>query len=186
MPINEQSDAELMTRLCTGDDSALDALMDRYRGPILNFVYRMLGNHADAEEIAQLVFVKAYQNRANYDPDHKFSTWLFALAHHATIDRLRWQARHPTTALNETTEPATTHTALTAAMHHDLGEQVAAAIDALPEDQRAAILLSEYHGFSASAISRTLGCSVKAVESRLYRGRQFLRGKLRHLLAEDR
>ncbi len=173
-----------MKELRAGEDAALDELMRRYRHPLLNFVYRLLGNAADAEEIAQQVFVRVYQRAADYDPQRTFSTWLFALARHAAIDRLRWRARHPTTSLDEPIEPATTVTAASEVIDRELGEQVAAAIAALPEDQRSAIILSEYHGLSDAAIGEVLGCSPKAVGARLYRARQALRRQLGDLLAE--
>ncbi len=184
MSTDDRSETDLMHRLVAGEDAALDELMHRYRRPILNFVYRMLGNSADAEEIAQQVFVKAYRQAANYDPRQKLSTWLFAIARNAAIDHLRWRQRHPTTTLAETAEPVTTTTGATETAQRELGDEIAAAIAALPDDQRGAIVLSEYHGLPVTEIAEITGCSPKAVESRLYRARQLLRARLRHLLTE--
>jgi RNA polymerase sigma-70 factor (ECF subfamily) len=184
MSTDDRSDAELMISLGAGEDAALDEIMRRYRQPILNFVFRMLGNAADAEEAAQLVFVRVYQHTADYDPGRKFLTWLFALARNAAIDQLRWRKRHATTTLDDAVEPPTTATGATEAARREVGDEIAAAIAALPEDQRTAIVLSEYHGLPDAEIAAVLGCSSKAVESRLYRARRSLRARLRHLLTE--
>jgi len=163
----------------TGEDEFFAELLARYQRPVLNFVYRMLGNAAEAEDVAQEVFVRAYQHLHEYDPHRKLSTWLFAMARNAAIDRLRYRQRHPTTPLDTAPEPSTVpHEA----ENRELGEQIATAIQQLPEEQRAAIILAEYHGLSHAEIAEVLRCTEKSVESRLYRARQALRVSLKHLL----
>ncbi len=178
MQLNGPTDLELVERLQRGEDAAFDELMGRYKRPVLNFAFRMLGE-AEAEDVAQEVFVRVYQRIGDYRPRAKFSTWLFALARNACIDRLRYRQRHPTEPLDTAPEPSTvTRDTET----RELGEHIAAAIAALPEDQRTAIVLAEYHGLSYAEIAGVMHCSEKSVESRLYRAKQFLREQLRGFL----
>jgi RNA polymerase sigma-70 factor (ECF subfamily) len=188
MPETELTDLELVARLQAGQDAAFEELLRRYERPIVNFCYRLLGNASDADDVAQEVFVRVYQRIADYRPRGKpsptnrgcrvpqFSTWLFALARNACIDRLRYRKRHPTEPLEGVPEPTTT------TQYDDLGEHIAAAIAELPEEQRTAIVLAEYHEMSYAEIAAVMKCSEKSVESRLYRAKQTLRRRLASLL----
>lgn len=169
-------DSSVVERLQAGEDAAFDELMQRYRLPVVNFCYRMLGDAGDADDVAQDVFVRVYRNIGSYRPRTRFSTWLFALVRNACIDRLRYRQRHPTEPLETAPEPAT------APHYDDVGEHIAAAIAELPEDQRTAVVLAEYHDLSYAEIAGVMKCSEKAVESRLYRAKQTLRERLKHLL----
>jgi RNA polymerase sigma-70 factor (ECF subfamily) len=168
------SDSTLIEQLQSGDDPAFDELMCRYKRPVLNFCYRLLGNVCDAEDVAQEVFVCVYRHVRDFQPERKFSTWLFALARNACIDRLRYRARHPTEPLDAVAEPA-----VQPAEIDELSEAIAAAIAELPEEQRTAIILSEYHDASHAEIAQVMHCSEKSVEARLYRARKTLQHRLR-------
>jgi RNA polymerase sigma-70 factor (ECF subfamily) len=161
-------------------DEAFEAALAQYRRPVLNFVYRLLGHAEEAEDVAQEVFVRAYQHWGEYDPRRKLSTWLFALARHAAIDRLRYRERHPTEPLDPVVESPTRGPAAEA-QAREVGERIAAAVASLPEEQRTAIVLAEYHGLSHAEIAEVMGGSEKSVESRLCRARQALREQLRDL-----
>jgi RNA polymerase sigma-70 factor (ECF subfamily) len=187
MEHNATTDSTLVAEAQAGDDAAFSEIMRRWQRPVLNFVYRLLGNAADAEDVAQEVFARLYQHLADYRPSQKFSTWLFALARHAAIDRLRWRQRHPTESLDTVAAlgergPSPSESAA----HTELGDQIAAAIAALPEEQRSAIVLSEYHGLPDAEIAAIMNCSRKSVELRLYRAKQTLRAALRGWLDESR
>lgn len=173
----ELSDSQLIARLQTDADAALDELMRRYKHPVLNFCYRLLGNATDADDVAQEVFVRIYQQRAKLDPDRPFTTWLFAVARNLCLDRLRYRKRHPTERLDSlpdlSIEPKV----------DDLAQHIAAAIAKLPEDQRTAVVLAEYHDLSYAEIAGIMRCSTKSVESRLYRAKQTLRTTLRRWLS---
>jgi len=184
-PFNENSDSELVQRIQSGDDTAFDELMRRYKHPIINFVYRMLGNADDADDIAQEVFFRAYQNLETYRPEMKFSPWLFALARHAAIDHLRWRKRHPTESIESTVEFAAPASTTDEVAARELDEAIASALYKLPEDQRTAIVLAEYHNLSYAEIAGVMHCSEKSVESRLYRAKQSLRVLLRHRLQTE-
>jgi RNA polymerase sigma-70 factor (ECF subfamily) len=182
MQFHEQPDFELLQLIQSGDAAAFDEIMRRYKRPIVNFVFRMLRNAQDADDIAQDVFVRVYQNLDTYRPGTKFSTWLFAMARNAAIDRLRWRARHPSESLDSAPEICASSGTAEDVGAREIGEQIAAAVARLPEDQRTTLVLAEYHGMSYAEIAAATRCSVKSVESRLYRAKQTLRQTLRHLL----
>lgn len=187
MQPSQQSDIELVVRIQGGDAAAFDELMQRYKRPVVNFVYRMLGNAADAEDVAQEVFVRAYQRLGAFKVQSakaKISTWLFTLAHNAAIDRLRWRKRHPADSVESAPEASlsTTTDAAGEASAHEIGQHIADAVAALPEDQRTALVLAECQGLAYAEIAQVMKCSEKSIESRLYRAKQTLREKLEFLL----
>ena len=187
---DETPDWLLVERIKAEDDRAFEALMARYKRPILSFVYRMIGDAVEAEDVAQNVFVRAY--RSILKPDFRrttgeFSTWLFQVARNAALDCLRHRKRHPTESFSAMMDigeslAATGKTAAEEIAARDLGEQIAAAIALLPDDQRTAIILAEYENFSHAEIATVMKCSLKSVEARLYRARQLLRRRLVHHL----
>jgi RNA polymerase sigma factor (sigma-70 family) len=182
MQLHEQTDSELLRQTQSGDAAAFDEIMRRYKHPIVNFVFRMLSNAQDADDIAQDVFVRVYQNLDTYRPGAKFSTWLFAMARNAAIDRLRWRARHPSESLDSASEISASSGTVEDVSAREIGEQIAVAVAKLPEEQRTTVVMSEYHGMSCAEIAQVMRCSEKSVESRLYRAKQTLRERLRHLL----
>src|SRR6478609_7128205 len=82
-------DAQLMLRVREGDDTSFGLLLERHRGPVVHFLYRMVQNPAVAEELAQEVFLRVYRSRATYEPTAKFTTWLFRIATHLALNALR-------------------------------------------------------------------------------------------------
>src|SRR5450432_1053871 len=95
----EISDAEMMLRVKAGDDSAFDFLVQKYRHPMIGFMYRIARNTAAAEDLAQEVFLRVYRSRANYEPTAKFSTWLYRIATNLGVNHAR-DTRHERTAQN--------------------------------------------------------------------------------------
>ena len=156
--------------------------MRRYKHPVVNFIFRMLNNAADADDVAQDVFVRVYQNLDTYRTEMKFSTWLFALARNAAIDRIRWRSRHQAESIESVPEIVAASGTAEDVRAREIGAQIAAAVAKLPEDQKTAIILSEYQGMSGAEVAAVMRCSEKSVESRLYRARQTLRTALHHLL----
>ena len=187
---DEHTDWILVKQVKAGDDRAFDALMTRYKRPVLNFLDRMIGDASEAEDLAQDVFVRAYQNIRKpgfHQTTGAFSTWLFQVARNAAIDCLRRRKRRPAASLTILEEdgknlPMIERTADREIAIKEVGEQIAAAVALLPEDQKTAFLLSEYQELSYAEIAAIMKCSVKSVESRLYRAKQFLRDRLRDLL----
>lgn len=169
----------LVERYLRGDRDAFTALVERFQTPLYQFAWRILGDTALAQDVAQEAFARAWIKRASYRvrPDARFSTWLFQLARHAALDLLRRRREVSLDELvGEPTHPGAD--AAAAAGHRELGERIAAAFAALPEAQRTAVTLAEYHGMSAREIAGVLRCSTRAAESHLYRGKQQLRGLL--------
>lgn len=180
------SDEELMRRLQAGEATALAPLMQRWEGPVKRFIFRMVGNTAEAEDLAQEVFVRIYTKRAAYRVGAKFSTWCFSIAANQAKNRLRWWRRRPALSLNAWAEaggetpdesPAGTQ-APAAAMRAEQVAAVQAAVAALPPDLGAVLVLFEYEEQSVADIAAALGCTAKAVENRLYRARQRLKQTL--------
>ncbi len=178
-----------MERLRLGDDSALNEIMERWEKPLVAFLYRYAANWSVALDLAQEAFVKVYQSRARYRPKSKFSTWLFSIASNLARNEARWRKRHPGSAVAaaqvEPTdldrEAADSSGPDDNANRHDRARLVQAAIASLPPELRTVVLLSEYEGLPQREIGEALGCSAKAVETRLYRARKQLREKLADL-----
>ncbi len=180
---NGPGDEQLMERLQGGDDSALTELMRRWELPVKRFLFRLVGNGAEADDLAQEVFVRVYTKRATYRAGARFSAWLFTIAANQARNRLRWWRRRPTLSLDdwletgrEVADEAVSPTAVARAREEDeRREAVQRAVAALPLEQRTAIVLFAYEGKSMAEIAEIVGCSPKAVENRLYRARLRLR-----------
>lgn len=172
-----------------GEDAALNALMDRHAPRIFHFLCRMLGNEEDANDLAQETFVRLYNARASYQPGQKFTTWLYTIAGNLGRNHLRWRARHPQVSLDaqsDTTDhtladslQANTATPRQALATAERAASVRAAVQALPDDMREAIVLCELEEMAVAEAAAVLESTPKAVESRLYRARQLLREKLK-------
>lgn len=175
-------DRALVERAQSGDEKALADLLQRYRAPIHAFVYRLVGNASTAEEVAQEAFVRAFLHlgQFRFRRGARFSTWLFQLARHAALDERRRQQRRPTTGWDELNrEPvAPTDDASAHLARRELGEAIAQAVADLPEEQRTALVLTEYHGQSAAEVAAVLHCTVRGAEARLFRARQAVRETL--------
>jgi RNA polymerase sigma-70 factor (ECF subfamily) len=180
-------DAELMLRLKNGEDWILNELMTRWQEPLVAFIYRYIGRQTEALDLAQETFVRVYETRRRYAIRGKFSTWLFTIAANLCRNYLRWRQRRgeplPETWTTEEAELTELHQTPDdspdqAAIRSESISLIRAAIDKLPHDLKTAILLNEYQSLSYAEISSVLGCSVKAVEMKLYRARQLLREKL--------
>lgn len=183
-------DGELMSRLCAGEDRALDALMDRWQAPLRGFLYRYLHNEADACDVAQETFVRVYRHRAKFRPGAKFSTWMFSIALNLSRDHARYGRARPAFALDTDALTAASDRSAdsgsvapdTDLLRLEMARAVRAAVEALPDQLRSAILLCEYENLTHLEAAAATGCSAKAVETRLYRARQLLRDALKRYL----
>jgi RNA polymerase sigma-70 factor (ECF subfamily) len=181
-------DAEIMLRLKAGEDLALNELMNRWQTPLVSFILRYTGNAEDALDLAQEAFVQVYESRHRYQPSAKFSTWLFTIAANLSRNLARWRARHPVVPLDQAEDdgepslgsliPAPGDSPSDSAERNDLARAVRQHVENLPHDLKTVVLLFEYQDFSYEEIAATLGCTPKAVETRLYRARQLLRESL--------
>src|SRR5271168_1914835 len=103
MLANPDPDAALMLRVKRGDRAAFVALVEKYKQPLLNFIYRTLRDETESEDLAQNVFLQVYKSRARYERTAKFSTWLFTIARNLCLNEIRRRSRHPAESLEETT-----------------------------------------------------------------------------------
>lgn len=184
---SSQADVQCMDRLNGGDDLALNELMARWQTPLVSFILRYTGNEQDALDLAQETFVRVYASRGRYRPAAKFSTWLFTIATNLCRNLARWRDRHPTVPLSapsddepglESTLPAPGDTPADSAERHDLASAVREHVQKLPHDLKTVVLLFEFQDLGYEEIAAMLGCTSKAVETRLYRARQILRESL--------
>ena len=179
----EDPDGDLVARIADGDHAAARALMARHLPRVLNLSRRMLGSRAEAEDVAQDVFLRVWTHAARWQPGAaKFETWLHRVAMNLCYDRLRRKKPTNIDAIPEPIDPAPgpAGTLFLA----QLGAAVDAALNALPERQKEAIVLCHHQGLSNIDAADVLGVSVEALESLLSRGRRTLKDKLKNLRAD--
>jgi len=182
-------DAELMLRVKEGDGASFGLLLEKHRSPVVHFLYRMVQNQAVAEELAQEVFLRVYRSRSSYEPTAKFTTWLFRIATHLALNSLRDgknERLQERLDKDSTDMPARqvsdNRPSVEQKMVYQVRlEEVRLAVAALPEKQRAAVLMHKYEEMEYSQIARVLRCSESAVKSLLFRAYETLRARLAHM-----
>jgi RNA polymerase sigma-70 factor, ECF subfamily len=184
------SDAEIMLRVREGDDAGFGILIEKYRGPIVHFMFRMVHNQAVAEELAQEVFLRVYRSRQSYRAEAKFTTWLYRIATNLGVNYAR-DSKHERAAQNvylDQPDPETGTTpdvadAKAGAEEVLVREERMGAIRncvmALPERQRTAVLMHKYQEMDYKQIGEVLRLSESATKSLLFRAYQELRTKLK-------
>jgi RNA polymerase sigma factor (sigma-70 family) len=185
----DAEDIRLMELIGSGDDRALEQLVERHQRLVIGTVGRMLGAGSDAEDIAQQVFVRVWKNAKRYEPRAKFTTWLLKITRNLVFNELRRRSRHPQVPLQSESEeeerPLKDEHAIApdaSLLEHELQEAVDAAIANLPETQRMAVILRRYEELSYEEIAESLDQSVSAVKSLLFRARTELRQSLQRYL----
>jgi RNA polymerase sigma-70 factor (ECF subfamily) len=191
-PPVETSDQDWMLRVRAGDREAFSTLVEKYRTPVVHFLYRMVHEPALAEELAQEVFLRIYRARKSYKPRAKFSTWLFRIATNVALNSLRdgRMRRARESSLEGEAEEA--GPALQVAdpggnveqrmLEAERQEEIRRAVEALPEKQRLAVLLHKYQEMDYDEIADILDCSQSALKSLLFRAYETLRVRLKPLL----
>ena len=193
MPVNPDPDAALMLRVKRGDRVAFTELVEKYKQPVMNLVYRTLHDEAEAEDLAQNVFVQVYKSAKRYESRAKFSTWLFTIARNLCLNEIRRRSRHRTESLDapqphaEDELPQQLPDRRTPGppehlLQAELIAKVEEALAELPETQRTALLLCRQEELSYEEIARVLGCSLSATKSLIHRGREALKLKLKPYL----
>jgi RNA polymerase sigma-70 factor (ECF subfamily) len=171
------SDDELVARVAEGDEVACRLLVDRHLARMVALARRMMGNQADAEEVAQEVFLRVWTHAARWEPGRaQFSTWLHRVATNLCLDRLRRRTMDDIDAIPEPQSDDPGPDVLLE--QQQLANRVEIAMQALPERQRAAVTLTHFQGLSNIEAAETLEISVEAVESLLGRARRALRQSL--------
>src|SRR5450759_3230209 len=182
-------DAELMLRVKEGDDASFGVLLGKHRSSVVHFLYRMVQNHAVAEELAQEVFLRVYRSRSTYEPTARFTTWLFRIATHLALNALRdGKNERSQERLDDDTgdlpvrQVSDRRPSVEQSMVYQAKlDEIRRAIMALPEKQRAAVLMHKYEEMEYSQIAKVLSCSESAVKSLLFRAYETLRARLAHI-----
>lgn len=190
---DQMDDAAIMLALRDGDMAGFDFLIQKYRKPIMHFMYRMVHNQAVAEELAQEVFLRVYRSRATYRAEARFSTWLYRIATNLGVNYAR-DNRHERNAsmvyLSEvdpetgmTPDVAdTTPGAEANLLRRERLNAIRQHVLALPERQRMAVLMHKYEGMDYKQIGDVLKLSESATKSLLFRAYQSLRDKLKSFI----
>ena len=188
-----RSDVQLMLGVKEGDDSSFDFLLQKYRSPLVNFLYRMVRDRATAEDLAQDVFLRVYRARKEYIPGAKLTTWLFRIATNLALNSVR-DNRHEKMAVsldapagNEEDSaprdlPAREMRIDQRLLERDRVAFIQRAIASLPEKQRAAVLLHKYEEMDYAEIAKILDCTEAALKSLLFRAYENLRVQLTPLV----
>ncbi len=186
----EMEDSAIMLELRAGNISGFDYLIQKYRKPIVNFMYRMVHNQATAEELAQEVFLRVYRSRETYRAEARFSTWLYRIATNLGVNYAR-DTRHEraaSTVYLDQADPETGTTPEVADTTPDAEDNllrrerlnaIRQHVLALPERQRMAVLMHKYDGMDYKQIGDVLKLSESATKSLLFRAYQTLREKLK-------
>src|SRR5207249_11037073 len=164
MPAEHDPDAALMLRVKQGDMGAFTELVDKYKQPVMNLAYRMLRDAAEAEDLAQNVFIQVHRSASRYHVASKFSTWLFTIARNLCLKAIRRRSRHPADSMDlshpgqeeqpwHQYEDMKTFSPPEKLLHGELEEKIEAALTELPENQRIAVLLCRQEELSYEDIS---------------------------------
>jgi RNA polymerase sigma-70 factor (ECF subfamily) len=187
------TDAEVMLRVKAGDQSAFDYLVQKYRRPLVSFMYRMARNTAAAEDLAQEVFLRVYRSRQTYEASAKFTTWLYRIATNLAVNHAR-DTRHErpevTVSLDEPDEETGTTldvadgtvTAEESLVRRERMLAIRAKVEALPERQKLAVLMHKYQQMDYKQIADVLKLSESATKSLLFRAYETLREQLKEFV----
>ena len=187
------SDAALMLRVRQGDAAAFEALVEKYKQPVANLIYRILRDATEAEDLAQQVFLQVYKAADRYRVTAKFSTWIYTIARNLCLNEIRRRSRHPADSMDIGSQenedlPARQFQDVASAqppeelLRDELVRKIDLAVSELPENQRTAILLYREEEMSYEEIARVLDCSLSATKSLIHRGRETLKQKIKPYL----
>jgi len=188
-----RTDAEIMLQVKAGDDSAFAYLVQKYRRPMVNFMYRMAHNAAGAEDLAQEVFLRVYRSRETYEASAKFTTWLYRIATNLAVNHAR-DTRHErsenTVSLDEPDKesghtldlPDGTPSAEENLVQRERLAAIRQRVQSLPERQRIAVVMHKYQQMDYRQIADVLKLSESATKSLLFRAYEALREQLREFV----
>lgn len=188
-------DTDLMLRVRDGDTAAFETLVRRHQHAVFGTACRMLGDASDAEDIAQMTFLRIFRAAPKYRPTARFTTWMFAILRNLIFNESRRRKRHgilvsldaPPPFSDDDAPRELPHPHQTGpdaeALQAELESHIQTALDALPEQQRLAMILLRYEDLSYEQIAEVLHTSVPAVKSLIFRAREVLRVRLKKYLA---
>lgn len=181
------TDEQLVALVLRGDRDRFGDLIARYQARLVNYLYRLLRNLDDAHDLAQEVFLKVYQALDRFDPQYRFSTWLFRVAQNAAIDQIRRQRLKLVSMQrdgggedepHEMDFPSPTPTPYGDLRNTERGSAIQSAVDALPWEYRELILLRHFSELSYEEIAQMKKLPLGTVKNKLFRGRQMLKERL--------
>ena len=180
------TDEELVARSISGDSDSFNELVLRWERPIYALAYRTIGREEDARDVCQETFLRAFRALPGFRGQAKFSSWLYRITLNLCRDWIRRERRTPVVQAPEGVdvielagEDVPSETIEELVSRHEVGRAVAKAMAQLPEEQRTAIILKEYHGLTFQEIADLLDCPLSTVKTRLYQGLTVLRKQLR-------
>lgn len=187
-----ESDLDLMLRVRDGDSASFEILLRRYRLPMVSFFRRMVRDEAMAEDLAQEVFLRVYKSRERYQPEARFTTWLYRIATNLALNAIRDRKDEVSDTPHEEDDgpPALERfvdpqpTVEQRLMQGDRERLIRQAVESLPDNQRAAVILHKYQDVDYRQIAGILNLSEGAVKSLLFRAYGTLRVRLEPLLRE--
>ena len=180
------TDEELVARSQGGDLDSFNQLVLRWERPIYALAYRVIGREEEARDVAQETFLRAFRALKGFKGQAKFSSWLYRITLNLCRDWMRRERRTPVAQTPDGVdiielagESTPSESIEDLVSRHELGRAVAKAMSQLPEEQRTAIILKEYHGLTFQEIADQLDCPLSTVKTRLYQGLTVLRKQLR-------
>lgn len=194
-----RTDVQLMLDVKAGDEASFELLLQRYRTPLVNFLFRMVRNREQAEDLAQEVFLRVYRAREDYVPSAKFTTWLFRIATNLALNSMR-DTRYQRLEVSidapvkvdaedgdeRPLDVAEKRPNIEQHLVEDVRvKMIRHAINKLPEKQRAAVLMHKYQELDYTEIAKILSCSESALKSLLFRAYEALRVELAPLVAQQ-
>jgi len=188
-----RTDEELVARATAGDTESFNQLVTRWERPIFALAYRTLGREEDARDVVQEAFLRAYRGLRGFKGQAKFSSWLYRITLNLCRDWQRRDRRAPLVQVPEgvdpsdmaDAQPAPTESVEDLVARREMSKAVARAMAELPEEQRTAIVLKEYHDLTFQEIADMLECPLSTVKTRLYQGLSVLRRRLQQQQAEE-
>lgn len=185
LPHIASTDEELVARTVAGDADSFNQLMHRWERPIYALAYRVIGRDEDARDVCQEAFLRAFRALPGFKGEAKFSSWLYRITLNLCRDWIRRQKRTPVVLAPEgvdivelASEQGPVESIEDLVARKQLSTTVGEAMQHLPEEQRTAIILKEYHGLTFQEIADLQGCPLSTVKTRLYQGLSVLRRQL--------
>lgn len=184
LPSVTESDQTLIAQSCAGSTAAFEQLVLRHKDRIYTLAYRILGDHGDAEDVAQETFLRAYERLADFRGDARFSTWLYRICHNLCVNRCQRKNRDAGTDTAPEALPSSTSGACEQLLLNEQQQLLNWALSRLNGEFREVVLLYHTEHLSYEEIGNLLGCPVGTVRSRLHRGREELKDILQPYFAE--
>jgi RNA polymerase sigma-70 factor (ECF subfamily) len=181
-------DSKLMIAYQQGDQEAFDYLLDKYHRPIVNFIYKFVNNAAEAEDLAQEVFLRIHRARMRYEPRAKFASWIYRIAANLSLKEIGrrrrvffWKGNHNANGRGEEEElpvPDPLPNAERRMISSEMGRIIRNAIQALPPKERLALVLRRYEDLSYRDIAEIMNCTEAAVKTYIHRGKLHVRDRI--------